>query len=110
MRISDWSSDVCSSDLCRAYRFTQLMETDCVPAKADWVTDLDAICSREPFWIAGAFLHDLGAVNGDYAFHLNGNALYATGDQQFPALLDSTFITTFCHLILDRRPLALPSD
>src|SRR3546814_3753279 len=77
---------------CRAYRFTQLMETDCVPAKADWVTDLDAICRREPFWIAGAFLHDLGAVNGDYAFHLNGNALYATGDQGFQEFLESTFI------------------
>src|SRR3546814_14360980 len=78
------------------------METDCVPAKADWVTDLDAICRREPFWIAGAFLHDLGAVNGDYAFHLNGTALSATGDQGFQEFLESTFIPALTHLLLER--------
>src|SRR3546814_16802530 len=27
MRISDWSSDVCSSDLCRSYQFSKVCET-----------------------------------------------------------------------------------
>src|SRR3546814_15481286 len=95
---------------CRAYRVTELMETDCVPAKADWGTDRDAICRREPFWIAGAFRHDLGAVNGDYAFHLNGNALYATGDQGFQEFLESTFIPALRHLIQIGRSTRLNSS
>lgn len=87
---------------CRSYRYTQLMETDCVPAKADWLTDIEAICRTEPFWIAGAFLGELGAVNGTYAFHINGNAIYATGDRDFQEFLETTFIPALRHLIVER--------
>src|SRR3546814_6924019 len=76
---------------CRGYRFTQLMETDCVPAKADWLTELDAICRGERFWIAGAFLHELGSVSPNFAAHINGNALYATGNPAFQDFLEETF-------------------
>ncbi|MFC3714815.1 FkbM family methyltransferase [Luteimonas soli] len=87
---------------CRGYRFTQLMETDCVPAKADWLTDLDAICRREPFWIAGAFLQELGSVNASFAAHINGNALYATGDPAFQEFMEKTFIPALRYLIIER--------
>jgi len=88
---------------CRTYRFVQLMETDCVPAKADWVTDLDAICrARDPFWIAGASVPALGALDPRMAHHINGNALYATGDKGFQEFLDRTFLPALRHLLIER--------
>src|SRR5690606_35148555 len=88
---------------CSQYRFVQLMETDCVPAKADWITDLDAICrARDPFWIAGASVPELGALDARLAHHVNGNTLYATGDPGFQGFLDQTFLPALRHLLIER--------
>lgn len=96
---------------CKRYRYTQLMETDCVPAKSDWLTDLNAFCTRsEPFWIAGAFLGSLGAVSSSFALHINGNAIYATGDDQFAKFIDSVFIPALVYLTFDKSVLSLAYD
>src|SRR3546814_20567401 len=95
---------------CRGYRFTQLMETDCVPAKADWLTELDAICRGERFWIAGAFLHELGSVSPNFAAHINGNALSATVNPAFQAFLEETFILALRPMIVNRGDIDLAYD
>ena len=96
---------------CRNYRYTQLLETDCVPAKADWLTDLNAACIRQgPFWIAGAYLDTLGAVNHGLSLHINGNALYATSDAGFIAFLDEVFEPALRYLIFEKRDFSLAYD
>lgn len=96
---------------CERYRYTQLMETDCVPAKSDWLTDLNSFCSRSsPFWIAGGYLDAIGNVSAEYALHINGNAIYATGNQDFINFLDETFVPALHYLILDRRDYSLAYD
>jgi glycosyltransferase involved in cell wall biosynthesis len=96
---------------CKRYRYTQLMETDCVPAKSDWLTDLNAFCTRsEPFWIAGAFLGSLEAVSPSFALHINGNAIYGTGDDGFIEFIDSVFIPALTYLIFEKSALSLAYD
>ena len=96
---------------CKRYRYTQLMETDCVPAKSDWLTDLNAFCTRsEPFWIAGAFLGSLGTVSPSFALHINGNAIYATGDNDFIEFVDSVFGPALIYLTFEKSALSLAYD
>jgi glycosyltransferase involved in cell wall biosynthesis len=95
---------------CRDYRYTQLLETDCVPAKADWLTDLDAACGNGSFWIAGAYLDALGTVNRGLSLQINGNALYATGDPNFIAFMAEVFEPALRYLILEKGDFSLAYD
>lgn len=97
--------------LCRGYRYVQLLETDCVPAKSDWLTDLNTICSQMgPFWIAGGYLDRIGAVDVRYALHLNGNGIYATGDPEFVEFLAGTFAPALRYFILEKQEFSLAYD
>lgn len=96
---------------CRDYRYTQLLETDCVPAKADWLSDLDAACIHQgPFWIAGAYLDTMGTVSLSHSLHINGNALYATGDPDFSAFLEEVFEPALRYLIFEKGDFSLAYD
>lgn len=96
---------------CRNYCYTQLLETDCVPAKADWLTDLNSTCTRQgPFWVAGAYLDELGNVTPCFSLHINGNALYATGDPGFIDFLQEVFEPALHYLIFKNQDFSLAYD
>src|SRR3546814_12449727 len=65
MRISDWSSDVCSSDLERTRALARFVAGVgiCRPAPVDHVVDADALLlphhGQQPFWLRGGNRGDL---------------------------------------------------
>lgn len=64
------------------------METDCAPLRAGWLEDLDAaVRAAGPFWILGSRYHGEHPLEPAYRRHLNGNAVYAAGDDGFRAFV-----------------------
>lgn len=96
---------------CANYGHVFLMETDVTPVSADWLSRLSEFCGNAgEFWIAGAEVG--GTLGGDPAnlLHLNGNAIYHTGSQEFqqflaevlePALLHMTYGRSDSHIAYD---------
>ncbi|WP_194098298.1 glycosyltransferase family protein [Marivivens aquimaris] len=81
---------------CRDYENTLLLEADCVPVRAGWLDALErAVADCPPgTWVIGANYHGptmTAPVNG---FHINGNAIYATGDREFQDYLNGDFLRT----------------
>lgn len=71
--------------------YTFLMETDCLPMRRGWLSKLQALVDgSEPFWIMGSVYRGLQKLSKDFVRHLNGNAVYATGNADF-----QTFVTDF---------------
>lgn len=65
------------------------METDCVPLRSGWLSVLRTLCAEaEPFWILGSRYHGVETLSPAFKDHLNGNAVYATGDPGFQRFLD----------------------
>lgn len=96
---------------CKEYPFTFLMEADSVPIKANWLSDLNQCCTwSSGFWIAGSHPSPLGSVDPALAFHINGNAIYATGCIAFQEFLDDVFIPTLQYLIFEQGSRDLAYD
>jgi len=71
-------------------RYTFLMETDCAPLRAGWLTRLmQYIAGAEPFWIMGSAYRGVDTLDPRFAKHINGNAVYATGDPTFREFLSN---------------------
>ena len=66
------------------------METDCVPMRRGWLSALRTMLAQEPqFWILGSLYHGVETLSPAFKNHINGNAIYATGDVSFQAFLDN---------------------
>lgn len=71
--------------------FILQMETDCAPLRAGWLTALQHLADSNPdSWVIGSRYHGAEELDPAFRDHLNGNALYATGDPGF-----QTFLQTF---------------
>jgi hypothetical protein len=69
---------------------TLYMETDCVPLVPDWLNGLELQLLRtDAPWILGSMYRGLDALGPNEKRHINGNAIYATGDPAF-----QRFVTT----------------
>lgn len=65
-----------------------MMETDCIPVRPNWLGELEGIVDGgEPFWVMGSVYRGRAGVDERYRLHLNGNAVYAVGDEGFWAFL-----------------------
>lgn len=96
---------------CREYQYVFLMETDCIPAKANWLSDLESECrSASRCWIAGSHLNALHDVDPAFAMQINGNALYATGEASFRAFLDKVFVPALFYLVFEKGSTSLAYD
>src|SRR3546814_21110397 len=71
MRISDWSSDVCSSDLDVAHRFKALSKHPVI-----WIDNGQGEPSRLPFPYLGDFLVFLTDEQGPYCVNWSVKARY----------------------------------
>ncbi len=60
------------------------METDCIPIRPDWLSRLEGLVEgTEPFWVCGSVYRGVGTVGTPHKLHINGNAIYAAGDEGF---------------------------
>lgn len=87
---------------CRIYRNTFLMEADCVPVRTGWLDALEQATADCPAgaWVVGANYSGPTMVAASNSFHINGNAIYATGDRSFQDYLSGDFLNSLQCLIL----------
>jgi len=70
--------------------FTFFMETDCTPIKNGWLEQLMNLVSQsESFWIKGSVYRGVSPMDDRFKTHINGNAIYASGDYQFQTFLEN---------------------
>lgn len=72
--------------------FAFLMETDCRPLAPGWVAGVcDVARQHRDAWIVGAHYSGMSPLHWSLARHINGNALYHVGDDDFWAFMDGFF-------------------
>ncbi|MBA3520484.1 MAG: hypothetical protein H0T75_23235, partial [Rhizobiales bacterium] len=78
----------------RGYKgFAFLMETDCTPVQPGWVQLLDRTCKQKSdAWLIGSLYRGAGILGNNIRRHLNGNALYAVGNEDFWNFLDPSYL------------------
>lgn len=86
---------------CRNYRNTFLMEADCIPVRTGWLDVLEQATMDCPpgTWIIGANYAGPTMVEESNSFHINGNAIYATGDRNFQDYLSGDFLNSLQCLV-----------
>lgn len=83
------------------------MEVDCFPLMPGWIEALDdVIRGAGGAWVIGAMYNGSFAVNQAVKLHLNGNALYKTGDPKFIDFLNNTWIPRLSDLSKEMPNLA----
>jgi hypothetical protein len=70
-----------------AGRHVFLMEPDCVPIRPDWLGQLLDRLEHAHGWIIGSVYRGRGTLDRRFMRHLNGNAIYASGDAAFQEFL-----------------------
>jgi len=64
--------------------FIFYMETDCVPIRQGWLDRIIELAEGDQeSWIIGSYYKGIDKISDDFFLHLNGNALYRTGDRDF---------------------------
>lgn len=73
--------------------YTLQLELDCFPLLKDWITLTEKIIDKNKgSWVIGSnYLGDF-RINNRTKTHLNGNALYKTGDSNFISFLNKTWM------------------
>ena len=72
--------------------FAFLMETDCRPLSPGWVSEIQTVARHHrDAWIVGAHYSGMSPLHWSLARHINGNALYNVGDDEFWEFLDGFF-------------------
>jgi len=97
-----------SMELLREYGpYVFMMETDCVVVRPNWLVELERILEgAEPFWMLGSMYRGVGDINERYRVHINGNAIYAVGDEEFQAFLGDVWRPALERLVTKFRTLA----
>ena len=66
------------------YNYIFLMESDCQVIRRNWLHKANELCANsEPFWVKGSIYRGLSLLQVNSRYHLNGNAFYATGNEEF---------------------------
>ncbi|MEM7006230.1 MAG: hypothetical protein AAF498_10145 [Pseudomonadota bacterium] len=86
---------------CRDYAYVFQMEADCLPLRAGWLDALDrAIAYSTPgAWVIGTNYAGPTVASPTNAFHVNGNAIYATANRSFQDFLEKEFLDALAWLI-----------
>lgn len=83
------------------------METDCVPIHAGWLDKLnDLLASDEEPWVIGSIYRGSDPLGPREKRHINGNAMYATGDPEFQDFVDTIWRPKLEMMVKDRPELA----
>lgn len=86
---------------CQKYRYTYLMEVDCIPLRAGWLDALERTIATAPTgsWVIGANYAGPTKASAANAYHINGNALYATGESGFQDFIKGEFLKAFKWMV-----------
>lgn len=86
---------------CQQYAYTLHIESDCSPLRAGWLdaAENEVIYSGGSAWILGANYTGPSNLYTAYGIHINGNAIYATGNLLFQEYLDGDFLVLLQDVI-----------
>lgn len=86
---------------CKEYEYVLHIETDCLPVRAGWLDAAEGEIDRAgtQAWIIGPAYLQRSNLHSSFRLHINGNAIYQTGDPDFQQFLQSTFFEALSHLI-----------
>lgn len=94
-----------SARLCSEANTVLLNESDMYPISPTWVRDITTITSQsEPFWVLGSVYRGSQKLGPDIASHINGNAFYATGHEDFARYLNDIWapgVKNMCKTLPD---------
>ncbi|CAN5541615.1 hypothetical protein BH10PSE7_BH10PSE7_25810 [soil metagenome] len=94
-------------DLMKAYgQYCLMIEADCVPIRPDWLRILcNKVDAAEPFWIMGSLYRGKNTIGKRISRHINGSAIYATGNSAFQKFIEDIWRPRLTHIVLseDRR-------
>ena len=87
------------------YPYIFYMETDCLPIKADWLNKLTEIVNNsENFWLKGSIYRGNSPIDRDFQNHINGNAIYATGNPDFQRFVKEVWKPELINTIQSEKP------
>ena len=81
-----------SLEFARNYSFTYLHETDVYPIRKNWFEKLNANLRVDYDWIHGAHYAGFTWLPHDFRYHINGSAVYASGNKEFQNFLTQTWL------------------
>lgn len=86
------------------------MEVDCFPLLPGWIEALDEVIKRAcGAWVIGGMYSGDFRINNLIRFHLNGNALYKTGDAKFIDFINNIWIPRLLEISIEKPNVAYDS-
>lgn len=90
---------------CKEYEYVLHIETDCLPVRAGWLDAAEREIDRAgtQSWVIGPgyFGPSQLQLHSAYRMHINGNAIYQTGDPDYQEFLQGPFLDTLAYLVRD---------
>lgn len=86
---------------CKDYEYVLHAETDCLPVRAGWLDAAEREIERAgtQAWIIGPAYFGPSGLHSAYQLHINGNAIYHSGDPDFQGFLQGTFLDVLSLLL-----------
>jgi len=89
--------------------FTLQIELDCLPVQAGWIEATQRVIDGHgSAWVIGSVYAGDGELTPDTQTHMNGNALYRTGDPLFQSFLAEVWLPRLLRRI--KQDYTLPYD
>ena len=83
------------------------METDCIPLRPDWLGRINTLLAGDEVpWVLGSIYRGSDPLGPREKRHINGNAVYATGDPEFHKFVDTVWRPSLDRMVKDRPELA----
>ncbi|MBU1289531.1 MAG: hypothetical protein KJ871_17600 [Alphaproteobacteria bacterium] len=80
--------------------YSLYIETDCIPVRPDWVGRINAhLQGAEPAWITGSIYRGSDPLGPREKRHMNGNAIYATGESEFQNFVSTVWRPKLSELV-----------
>ena len=87
--------------------FTLQMELDCLPVQAGWLEQTQQVIDgHQRAWVIGSHYAGVGELDRTIQEHLNGNALYHTGNRSFQSFVSRVWMPRLLRHAQVRRDLA----
>tara|TARA_R110002110_G_scaffold357670_1_gene567049 strand:- start:18282 stop:20141 length:1860 start_codon:yes stop_codon:yes gene_type:complete len=81
---------------------TLYIETDCVPIRPDWLGQINRhLQGAEPAWVTGSIYRGSDPLGPREKRHINGNAIYATGDPAFQNFIDTVWRPRLAEFVVE---------
>lgn len=72
--------------------YTFQMELDCLPLRAGWLDEISDLLENQTAWVIGSPYLGTRGLGKSIQFHINGNALYRSGSEEFLRFVDDVWM------------------